>query len=156
MNFLANSISIVISVCILADGNILVGYKFMQLQKKKKKNLTAILPSNNHLGQFHRVRKEISLDSRCHPALCTFLVGPKCPCSSVVCSASQSLSRVRLCAAPLTVARQAPLSMGFFMQEYWSRLQFPTAQELSDPGIEPVFPALAGGVFTTVPPWKPN
>ena len=55
-----------------------------------------------------------------------------------------------------TVALQAPLSMGFFMQEYWSRLQFPTAKELFDPGIEPVFPALAGGVFTTGPPWKPN
>lgn len=57
----------VISVCIPADGNILVGYKFKQLLKKRK-NPSAILPSNNHLGQLRRVRKEISVDSPCHPS----------------------------------------------------------------------------------------
>ena len=42
--------------------------------------------------------------------------------------------------------------MGFPRQEYWSRLPFPTPADLSDPGIKPssfVFPALAGGFFTT-------
>ena len=63
------------------------------------------------------------------------------------------LSRVRL----WTVAHQAPLSMEFFRQEYWSGLPLPTPEDLLDPGIEPaslVFPALAGGLFTTTPPGK--
>ena len=51
-------------------------------------------------------------------------------------------------AAPQTVARQAPLSMGFPRQEYWSGLPFPSPGDLSDPGVEPV----AGSFFTTVPP----
>ena len=40
-------------------------------------------------------------------------------------------------AAPWTVARQAPLSMGFFRQEYWSRLPFPTLEDLPNPGTKP-------------------
>ena len=50
---------------------------------------------------------------------------------------------------PWTVACQAPLSMEFSRQEYWSRLPFPTLGDVPDPGIEPLFPALAGGFFTT-------
>ena len=41
-----------------------------------------------------------------------------------------------------TVARQAPLSLGFFRQEYWSGLLFPSPENLPDPGIEPRSPAL--------------
>ena len=41
---------------------------------------------------------------------------------------------------PWTVARQAPPSMGFPRQEYWSGLPFPTPGDLPDPGIEPVSP----------------
>ena len=55
-------------------------------------------------------------------------------------------------ATPWTVAHQAPLSMGFPRQEYWSRLPFPSPGDLSNPGIEPASPALAGGFFTTEPP----
>ena len=58
-------------------------------------------------------------------------------------------------ATPYTVACQAPLSMGFSRQEYWSGLPFPSPGDLSDPGIESVslaFLALAGGFFTTEPP----
>ena len=40
-------------------------------------------------------------------------------------------------ASPYTVARQAPLSMGFSRQEYWSRLAFPSPGDLHNPGIEP-------------------
>ena len=40
------------------------------------------------------------------------------------------------------VARQAPLSMGFSRQESWSRLSFPTPENLPNPGIEPLSPAL--------------
>ena len=56
---------------------------------------------------------------------------------------------------PQTVARQAPLSVGFPRQEYWSRLSFPLPVDLPDPGIEPMSPTLAGRFFTTEPPWKP-
>ena len=45
-------------------------------------------------------------------------------------------------AIPWTVAHQAPLSMGFSRQEYWSGLPFPFPGDLSDPGIEPRSPAL--------------
>ena len=50
-----------------------------------------------------------------------------------------------------TVAHQAPLSKGFSRQEYWSGLPFPTPGE-SDPGAEPVSPALAGRFFTIALP----
>ena len=53
---------------------------------------------------------------------------------------------------PWTVAYQAPLSMGFSRQGYWSRLLFSSPGDLSDPGIESRSPALAGGFFTTEPP----
>ena len=56
-----------------------------------------------------------------------------------------------------TVARQAPLSMGFPRQEYWSGLPFLSSGNLPDPGIEPMSPAspaLAGRFFTTEPPGK--
>ena len=58
-------------------------------------------------------------------------------------------------ATPWTAAHQAPLSMGFPRQEYWSRLPFSTP----GPGIElasPTTPALAGRFFTTEPPGKPR
>ena len=54
-----------------------------------------------------------------------------------------------------TVARQAPLSMEFSRQEYWSGLPFPPPGDLSNPAIEPeslACPALAGKFFTTEPP----
>ena len=51
-----------------------------------------------------------------------------------------SFSGVRLSVAPWTVAHQAPLSMGFFRQEYWSELPFPPPGDLPDPGIEHTSP----------------
>ena len=42
--------------------------------------------------------------------------------------------------------------MGFSRQEYWSGLPFPSPGDLPDLGIEPGFPPLAGGFFTTEPP----
>ena len=66
--------------------------------------------------------------------------------------------RVRLCVTLWTVARQAPLPMGFSRQEYWSGLPCPPPGNLSDPGIEPtslMSPALVGGFFTTSTDWKP-
>ena len=57
-------------------------------------------------------------------------------------------------ATPWTVARLAPLSVGFPRQEYSSGLPFPSPGELPNPGIEPVSPGLAGGFFTTEPPGR--
>ena len=59
-------------------------------------------------------------------------------------------------ATPWTVARQAPPSIGFLRQEYWSGLPFPSPGKLPDPGIEPIFPALARRFFTTEPLGKFN
>ena len=53
----------------------------------------------------------------------------------------KSLSRVRLVVTPWTVAHQAPPSMGFSRQEYWSGLPFPSPGDLPDLGIEPWSPA---------------
>ena len=57
----------------------------------------------------------------------------------------------------LTVAHQAPLSMGFSRQEHWSGLPFPTPGDLPNPEIQAVsliIPALAGGFFTASAPEK--
>ena len=62
-----------------------------------------------------------------------------CVCVCVcVCEVAQS---VRLFATPWTVACQAPPSMGFSRQEYWSGLPFPSPRDLPNPGIEPGSPA---------------
>ena len=55
---------------------------------------------------------------------------------------------------PWTVAHQAPLSMEFSRQEYWSELAFPILGDIPDPEIEPESPALSGGFVTTEPPGK--
>ena len=65
-----------------------------------------------------------------------------------------SLSHVRLFVTPGTVACQAPLSMGFPSQEYWSGLLFPSPGDLPYLGTQPVSPALAGGFLTTEPAGK--
>ena len=65
-------------------------------------------------------------------------------------------SRGRLFVTLWTVTHQAPLSMGFSRQGYWSGLPFPSPGDLPNPGIEPVSlvsPALAGGFLTTSAPW---
>ena len=66
------------------------------------------------------------------------------------------LSHVRLFATPWTVGHQAPPSMGFSRQEYWSGLPFPSPGDLPDPGIEPGSPALQADALTSEPPGKPN
>ena len=57
---------------------------------------------------------------------------------------------------PWTVAHQAPLSIGFSRQGYWSGLPFSSPGDLPDPGIESISPALAGGFVTAKPPAKPQ
>ena len=62
---------------------------------------------------------------------------------------------LRLFATLWTVARHAPLSMGFSRQEYWSRLPFPSPGDLPNSGIKPMSPELAGRFFTAELPRKP-
>ena len=64
------------------------------------------------------------------------------------------LSCVWLFAILKTVACQAPLSLGFPSQEYWSGLPFPPPGDLPDPAIKPASPAVTGGFFAAVPPGK--
>ena len=64
------------------------------------------------------------------------------------------LSRVQLFVGSWTVACQAPLSMEFSRQEYWSGLPFPPPGDLPDPGIEPGAPALQVASLPFEPPGK--
>ena len=57
---------------------------------------------------------------------------------------------------PWTVALQAPLSMGFSKQEYWSRLPFSSPGDLPNPGIAPGSPALQADSSLTELQGKPN
>ena len=66
----------------------------------------------------------------------------------------KSFSRVCLFATPWTIAYQAPLSMGFSRQEYWSGLPFPSPGDLPDPGIKPRSPALQADTLPSEPPGK--
>jgi len=64
------------------------------------------------------------------------------------------LSHAQISEIPQNLAHQAPLSMEFFRQEYWSGLPFPSPGDLPDPGIEPmspISPVLTGEFFTIVP-----
>ena len=70
-------------------------------------------------------------------------------------SSVQSLSRVRLFATPWTVAYQAPPSMGFSWQEYWSGMPCPPPGDPPDPGIELWFPALQADSLPTELQGKP-
>ena len=71
---------------------------------------------------------------------CFFLVAKSCP----------------TLVTPWTVACQAPLSMGFPRQEYWSGLPFPSPGDLPGPGIEPGSPALQADSLLTEPRGKPT
>ena len=62
--------------------------------------------------------------------------------SSSSSSSSVCVTRVWLFATPWTIARQAPLSMKFSRQDYWSGLPFLSPGDLPDPGIEPRSPAV--------------
>ena len=68
----------------------------------------------------------------------------------IVCVCVQSLSHVQLSVSPWTIAHQAPLSMGFSRQEYWSGLPFSPPGDLLDLRIKPMSlasPELSGGFF---------
>ena len=63
----------------------------------------------------------------------------------------KSLSRVRLFATPWNIVHQAPPSMGFSRQEYWSGFPLPSPGDLPDPGIKPRSPALQADALPSEP-----
>ena len=67
----------------------------------------------------------------------------------------KSLSCVRLFVTPWTVAYQAPPSMEFSRQEYWSGLPFSSPGDLPNPGIEPRSPTLQADTLPSEPPGQP-
>ena len=67
-------------------------------------------------------------------AMCAYMLSP--------------FSHVQLFLILLTVAHQAPLSMGVSRQEYWNKFPCPPPGNLPDPRIEPISPALLGRIFT--------
>ena len=74
-----------------------------------------------------------------------------------VCVHARVLSCVRLIMTPRTVAHQAPLSMEFSGQEYWSGFPFPPPGDLPKPGFKPMSPTShALQFFTTEPPEEPS
>ena len=68
----------------------------------------------------------------------------------------KSLSHVQLFLTSWTVACQAPPSMGFSRQEYWSGLPFPSPGDLPDPGIKLGSPSLQADSLPSEPPGKPD
>ena len=66
------------------------------------------------------------------------------------------VSHAQLFATLWTVALQAPLTMGFARQEYWSELPFPSAGDLPKPGIKPGFPASQADSLPAEPPGNPT
>ena len=80
---------------------------------------------------------------------------PKCSGKVTFKSCRCVLSHVWPFVTPWSVAHQAPLSMGFPRQEYWNGLPFPSLGDLSDLGIEPTSPVLAGRFFITEPSGNP-
>ena len=94
----------------------------------------------------------------CHPTISSSVV-PFFPNESVLhirwpkyCH----FSHVQLCVTIWTAACQAPLSMRFSRQEYWSELPLPSPGDLPNPGIELTSPALVGRFFFSEPPGKPQ
>ena len=73
------------------------------------------------------------------------------PLKNVKWDAAAAVQSCLTFVTPGTIALQAPLSMGFPRQEYWSELPFPSPGDLPDSGIEPTSPALAGGFCATEP-----
>ena len=76
-------------------------------------------------------------------------------CVCVCFHAHVLVAQVLLFATPWTVAHQAPLSTGFFRQEYWSELAVPSSGDLPNPGTEPKSPTLQADSLLSEPPGKP-
>ena len=98
-----------------------------------------------------KIVRQCILNSYCKIKICELLQFSKC--RMCVCASHSVVSRFFV--TPWTVTRQAPLSMEFSRQEYWSGLPCPAPGDLPNPGIEPRFPALHTDSLPFVPPGKP-
>ena len=105
------------------------------------------IPWTEEPGKLQSQFSSVQFGPQSSPNLCNLM-------NSVYAQMLQSC--LTLC-DPWTVACQAPLSMGFSTQEYWSGLPCPPPADLPDSGIETpshMSPALAGGFFTTTATWE--
>jgi len=119
------------------------------LRYSDARNVVSIIPASEgqiifldtHLPLKHKFQfSRLSKDSGCQILfwlLNSYQFEHKFHCMHVC---AQSLSGIQLFVTPWTVAHQAPLSMGFFRQEYWSGLPHPPGGDLPDPGIKPMSP----------------
>ena len=101
----------------------------------------------------------ISTISSRRPSVCVSVCVCVCVCVYVRACAHALAQSCLTLSNPRECSPQAPLSMKFSRQEYWSVLLFPIPRDLPESGIKPmslVSPALAGRFFTTEPPGKPN
>ena len=113
-------------------------------------------------GMGRKVGGRIRMGNTCTPMAdsCQYIAKPLEYCKVISLQLNfkkkvKSLSCVRLFATPWTRVHQAPPSMGFSRQEYWSGLPFPSPGNLPNPGIEPRSPALQADALTSEPPRKP-
>ena len=94
--------------------------------------------------------------SKTQPLLQYLLKGDSVMKLDLSFSIVKSPNHVWLFATPWTVAHQAPPSLGFSRQGYWSGWPpFPSPGDIPDPGIEPGSPALQADALTSEPPGKP-
>ena len=93
-----------------------------------------------------------------HVSIGSFLLHLSVSLNQVLCVCVCSVSQLcRVFVTSWMVTCQAPVSVGFPRQEYWSELPFPSPGDLPNPGIDPTSLAspLAGGFFIPEPPGKP-
>ena len=123
--------------------------------------MVAVLKQHKHLSHLQIFKLFLYLCMSLWTMVNYFILWTKihccCCCCCCCCCYCWRFSRVRLYVNPGTVALQAPLSLRFSRQEYWSRLPCPPPGALPNPGIKPtslMSPALAGGFFTTSATWE--
>ena len=97
--------------------------------------------SNMNPSQNRDIWNTVDLGENCVTTKAAVNVSLLRSCSQALFTCVYALSHVQSFVTPLTVAHQAPLSMGFPRQEYWSGLPFPPPGDLPDPGIGPTLPA---------------
>ena len=130
MPFCTCNLSLLIHLCPISHlSRNLISYTFKEIQNPTTLRLHCHLPSLS-----------------CHtlsPGLSAFPLSPATIYShSSFLMLLNHFSHVQLCVTPQTAAHQAPPSLGFSRQEYWSGVPFPSPEDLPDPGIKPGSPAL--------------